>query len=62
VRGFRESLTEGLRIEAECFNRLSLSALLAGPARFKRKEHPDQGPSKGFRTPGLVPRSDKHDC
>ena len=62
VRGFGESLAEGLRIEAECFNRLPLNALLDGAARFKRKEHPDQGPYKGFRTPGLVPRSDKHDC
>jgi enoyl-CoA hydratase len=61
VRGFGEPLTEGLRIEAECFSRLPLSALLAGAARFKRKEHPDQGPSKGFRTPGLTPRRDVHD-
>jgi enoyl-CoA hydratase/carnithine racemase len=62
VRGFGESLAEGLRIEAECFNRLPLSLLIAGATRFKRKEHPDLGASKGFRTPGLVPRLDKHDC
>lgn len=41
VRGFGESLTEGLRIEAECFDRLPLSALVAGAARFTRREHPD---------------------
>jgi enoyl-CoA hydratase len=62
LRGFGESLAEGLRIEAECFNRLPLSALIAGAARFKRKEHPDQGVREGFRTPGLVSRLDKHDC
>ncbi len=62
LRGFGESLAEGLRIEAECFNRLPLSALIAGAARFKRKEHPDQGVREGFRTPGLVSRLDKRDC
>jgi enoyl-CoA hydratase/carnithine racemase len=62
LRGFGEPLAEGLRIEAECFNRLPLSTLIAGAARFKRKEHPDQGVSSGFRTPGLVSRLDKDDC
>jgi enoyl-CoA hydratase len=57
IRGFGEPLTEGLRIEAECFNRLPLNALLAGAARFMRKEHPDQGSTEGFQTPGLTPRS-----
>jgi enoyl-CoA hydratase len=56
LRGFGESLSEGLRIEAECFNRLPLAALVAGATRFTRKEHPDQGAREGFRTPGLAPR------
>jgi enoyl-CoA hydratase len=57
VRGFGESLPEGLRIETQCFNRLPVSALVAGAARFTKKAHPDQGSSKGFRTPGLGPGS-----
>jgi hypothetical protein len=48
--------------EAECFNRPPLSMLIAGAARFKRKEHPDQAVSEGFRTPGLVSRLDKRNC
>lgn len=54
LRGLGEPLAEGLRIEAECFNRLPLSALRDGAARFTRKEHPDQGAGEGFRTPGLL--------
>ncbi|HEY6254131.1 MAG TPA: enoyl-CoA hydratase-related protein [Candidatus Angelobacter sp.] len=59
IRGFGESLNVGLRIEAECFNKLSVNDLVAGASRFTRKEHPDQGSSKGFRTPGLVTSSQK---
>jgi enoyl-CoA hydratase len=57
LRGFGEPLAEGLRIEAECFNRLPLDALLAGASRFLKKEHPDQGSSEGFCTPGLAAHS-----
>jgi len=57
LRGFGESLAEGLRIEAECFNRLPLAAMVAGAGRFMRKEHPDQGTTDGVRTPGLLPRA-----
>jgi enoyl-CoA hydratase len=56
VRGFGEPLTEGLRIEAECFNRLPLEALVAGASRFVRKQHPDQGEGAGVRTPGMPAR------
>lgn len=59
LRGFGEPLAEGLRIEAECFNRLPLDALLAGASRFLKKEHPDQGSSEGFCTPGLAAHSNQ---
>jgi len=54
VRGFGRPLDEGLRIEAECFNRLPLTAMVTGAARFLRKEHPDQGSTSGPHTPGLA--------
>lgn len=56
IRGFGEPLNTGLRIEAECFNKLSLNDLVGGAKRFALKEHADQGSNKGFRTPGLVMR------
>ncbi|MFL5364270.1 MAG: enoyl-CoA hydratase/isomerase family protein [Myxococcales bacterium] len=56
IRGFGQPLGEGLRIEAECFNRLALESMEAGAGRFVRKEHPDQGAKPGFHTPGLPPR------
>jgi len=59
LRGFGEPLAEGLRIEAECFRKLPLNLLVTGAARFKRKEHPDQGFAEGFRTPGLISRFHK---
>src|SRR5579863_1046578 len=43
LRGFGAPLVDGLRIEAECFNRLPLGALISGASRFVRKEHADQG-------------------
>lgn len=42
VRGFGEPLHEGLRIEAECFNRVLDTAELAdGIRRFNERDHPD---------------------
>ncbi|MEM1111027.1 MAG: enoyl-CoA hydratase-related protein [Pseudomonadota bacterium] len=58
VRGFGQELREGLRIEAECFNRLlttqaSAAELREGLRRFNERDHPDrrQGQAK---TPGIV--------
>ena len=42
VRGFGRPLAEGLRIEAECFNRLLGSPEMAeGVRRFRERDHPD---------------------
>jgi enoyl-CoA hydratase len=56
VRGFGLPLAEGLRIEAECFNRsIHHPATLEGLRQFQERDHPDRrrggDPS---RTPGLV--------
>jgi len=58
VRGFGEPLREGLRIEAECFNRVLSSAedkaeMFEGLRRFNERDHPDRIPGKA-RTPGIV--------
>jgi enoyl-CoA hydratase len=54
VRGFGEPLEEGLRIEAECFNRLLAEPeTLEGLRRFNERDHPDRDPAGGARTPGL---------
>jgi enoyl-CoA hydratase len=54
VRGFGEPLDEGLRIEAECFNRLlSSPEILEGLRRFNERDHPDRAPGGGGTTPGL---------
>jgi enoyl-CoA hydratase len=58
VRGFGQDLREGLRIEAECFNRLLTTSdasdqLMEGLRRFNERDHPDR--VKGAaRTPGIV--------
>jgi len=42
VRGFNRPLDEGLRIEAECFDRLlSTPEILEGLRRFNERDHPD---------------------
>jgi enoyl-CoA hydratase len=47
-------LDEGLRIEAECFNRLlGGSEILEGVRRFNERDHPDRNPSGTPATPGL---------
>jgi len=58
VRGFGEPLREGLRIEAECFNRVTaseehLAEMFEGLRRFNERDHPDRiaGDAK---TPGIV--------
>jgi enoyl-CoA hydratase/carnithine racemase len=53
VRGFGRPLDEGLRIEAECFNRLLDGVEMAeGLRRFNERDHPDRRGGDGT-TPGL---------
>lgn len=54
VRGFGKPLADGLRIEAECFNRLlSTPEILEGLRQFNERDHPDRG-SGPATTPGLA--------
>ncbi|HEX6391437.1 MAG TPA: enoyl-CoA hydratase-related protein, partial [Solirubrobacteraceae bacterium] len=54
LRGFGEPLDEGLRIEAECFNRLlSSPEMLEGLRQFNERDHPDRDRSRPALTPGL---------
>ncbi len=54
VRGFGESLDEGLRIEAECFNRLvDTPEIREGLRRFNERDHPDRDRATAPLTPGL---------
>jgi enoyl-CoA hydratase len=55
VRGFGLPLAEGLRIEAQCFNRsIHSDETVEGVRRFRDREHPDRQPDQAPRTPGLV--------
>jgi enoyl-CoA hydratase len=55
VRGFGLPLAEGLRIEAQCFNRsIRDSATREGLRRFVERDHPDRNKDGKPRTPGLV--------
>jgi len=55
VRGFGLPLAEGLRIEAECFNRsIHDPATAEGLRQFQERDHPDRQTSQTPRTPGLV--------
>lgn len=57
VRGFGRPLEEGLRIEAECFNRLiDLPELAEGLRQFNERDHPDRRPGSTPGTPGLTRR------
>ena len=54
LRGFGRPLAEGLRIEAECFDRLIGGAELAeGLRRFNERDHPDLRPQRPSATSGL---------
>lgn len=58
IRGFGQELREGLRIEAECFNRLlstpdSNAELMEGLRRFNDRDHPDRIKGQA-KTPGIV--------
>jgi enoyl-CoA hydratase len=55
VRGFGLPLAEGLRIEAECFNRsIHDPATLEGLRQFRERDHPDRRTDQPARTQGLV--------
>ncbi|HEY8762806.1 MAG TPA: enoyl-CoA hydratase-related protein, partial [Solirubrobacteraceae bacterium] len=55
VRGFGRPLDEGLRIEAQCFNRLLQTPEMAeGLRRFVERDHPDRAAGAESVTPGLV--------
>jgi enoyl-CoA hydratase len=55
IRGFGLPLAEGLRIEAECFNRsIHDPATLEGLRRFIERDHPDRRRDHLPQTPGLV--------
>ena len=55
VRGFGRPLDEGLRIEAECFNRLLDGTEMAeGLRRFNERDHPDRRAGGAPATPGLA--------
>ena len=55
VRGFGRPLDEGLRIEAQCFNKLLETPEIAdGIRRFVERDHPDRQPDGGAVTEGLV--------
>jgi enoyl-CoA hydratase len=54
IRGFGLPLDEGLRVEAECFNRLIDGAEMAeGLRRFNERDHPDRR-GDAPATPGLA--------
>ncbi|MDX1452864.1 MAG: enoyl-CoA hydratase-related protein [Oleiphilaceae bacterium] len=58
VRGFGEPLREGLRIEAECFNRVTADPeargrMFEGLRRFNERDHPDRQQGQ-VKTPGIV--------
>lgn len=55
VRGFGLPLAEGLRIEAECFNRsIHDPATREGLRRFRERDHADRQAGTTPQTPGLV--------
>ena len=60
VRGFGQPLAEGLRIEAQCFNRLLDGPEMAeGVRRFVDRDHPDRRPGSDAVTQGLVRARDR---
>ncbi len=58
IRGYGQDLREGLRIEAECFNRLlscpdARDTFMEGLRRFNERDHPDRVHGTAT-TPGIV--------
>jgi enoyl-CoA hydratase len=55
IRGFGMPLDEGLRIEAECFNKsIQDPATMEGLRQFLDRDHPDRKAGRKSKTPGLV--------
>jgi enoyl-CoA hydratase len=55
IRGFGLPLAEGLRIEAQCFNRsIQDPAAMEGVRRFIERDHPDRIPGRPAQTPGIA--------
>ena len=55
IRGFGMPLDEGLRIEAECFNKsIQDPATIEGLRQFRDRDHPDRRPDTPSKTPGLA--------
>jgi enoyl-CoA hydratase len=55
VRGLGRPLEEGLRIEAECFNRLlDQPEIVEGLRRFNERDHPDRRPDQPPLTSGIA--------
>lgn len=55
IRGFGLPLAEGLRIEAQCFNRsIHDPATREGLRQFHARDHPDRDPDQPPQTPGLA--------
>ena len=60
VRGFGRPLDEGLRIEAQCFNKLLQTPEMAeGVRRFVQRDHPDREAGADSVTPGIVRSRDR---
>jgi enoyl-CoA hydratase len=58
VRGFGLPLAEGLRIEAQCFNRsIHDPETVEGLRRFHERDHPDRSGTGTPQTPGLDTRT-----
>lgn len=55
VRGFGETLDEGLRIEAEVFlNSIFHEETMEGLTKFNQRSHPDRQYNASIKTPGLI--------
>ena len=55
VRGFGQPIDDGLRIEAECFNRsIQDPATMEGLRQFIERDHPDRDADATPRTPGIA--------
>ena len=55
VRGYGRPLEEGLKIEAQCFNKLlETPEMVDGIRRFVERDHPDRQRSGETVTPGIV--------
>lgn len=60
VRGFGRPLEEGLRLEAECFNRLiGTPGIAEGLRRFNERDHPDRRRDEAAVTPGIARATDR---